>query len=428
MWKLHLEILNKGLQMINLTIEDLQYLNKLYGDGFYILDSEKFVDNFNKLKQSFQKYYENFNIAYSYKTNYLPKLCKLVDMNGGFSEIVSEMELQIALKCGVKYKNIIWNGPIKKYNILDKFLLNGGTANIDNIDEWNHIVALSEQNKNSIIHIGIRCNFDVGDSVISRFGIDVDSDDFKNICLDLSSKENIKLLSIQCHFAKRNSVYWKKRTEGMLEIYEKLKSNYGIIPERMDLGGALRGKMSLEFAEQIGIKNESELEDYNSYAELSAKIVAEHFKNSKQKPLLLIEPGTALAADCMKVAFKVMNIKTVKDKSFATVYGSQKNISMQGINPPLTVIHNNNPGNEYSDLDFAGYTCIESDYLYHGYNGKLAVGDYIILEYCGSYSIVMKPPFIFPNFPIIDICEGVKNSEVIKRGETFEDLFNTYNF
>ena len=81
---------------------------------------------------------------------------------------------------------------------------------------------------------------------------------------------------------------------------------------------------------------------------------------------------------------------------------------------------------EYKDLDFGGFTCIESDYLYRHFDGKLAKGDMVLFGNVGSYLVVLKPPFILPNFPIIDISEG--NLEIIKREEIFEDLFHTFNF
>ena len=44
----------------------------------------------------------------------------------------------------------------------------------------------------------------------------------------------------------------------------------------------------------------------------------------------------------------------------------------------------------------------------------------------------MKPPFILPNFPVVDICnmniETGEGVELIKRGETFDDIFHTFNF
>ena len=45
-------------------------LMEKYGDAFYILDTEQFKVNFSELKKAFTDIYSNFNIAYSYKTNY----------------------------------------------------------------------------------------------------------------------------------------------------------------------------------------------------------------------------------------------------------------------------------------------------------------------------------------------------------------------
>lgn len=77
-------------------------LMEKYGDAFYILDTEQFKVNFSELKKAFTDIYSNFNIAYSYKTNYTPKLCGIVNELGGYAEVVSDMELEIALKVGVE--------------------------------------------------------------------------------------------------------------------------------------------------------------------------------------------------------------------------------------------------------------------------------------------------------------------------------------
>ena len=157
-----------------------------------------------------------------------------------------------------------------------------------------------------------------------------------------------------------------------------------------------------------------------------APVFAEFFASKGVQPELLIEPGSAVVGDCMKFVGTVKTIKDVRGKKFATVLGSQKNISMGNINPPMEVIAMGGEQQEYTDLDFVGFTCIEGDVLYHGYNGTLAQGDVIVIGNCGSYSIVMKPPFILPNFPILDIC-GTE-TEIIKRQENFDDLFRTYTF
>ena len=125
---------------------------------------------------------------------------------------------------------------------------------------------------------------------------------------------------------------------------------------------------------------------------------------------------------------KIINIKNVRGKFIATLLGSIYNINptLNKKNPPITLFRSDNVSKNYEDLDFGGFTCIESDYLYRHYTGQLAIGDFIVFSNVGSYSIVLKPPFILPNFPVLDICN--KKVEVIKQKECFDDLFHTFSF
>lgn len=390
-------------------------LRKEYGEAFYLLDSEQFRTNFLELKEAFSSIYPNFNIAYSYKTNYTPKFCKIVNELGGYAEVVSEMEMELALRCGVEHSRIIWNGPIKDKVRMSGFLLAGGTVNIDSISEAECIKELAEKADHKL-NVGIRCNYDVADGVVSRFGFDVDGEDFKKVLEIVTTTPNLHFINFQCHFAKRQIEYWPARAKGMVELLDKV----GVIPERVDIGGGLFGKM----ADSLKAQFIAEIPDYKAYATAAATVFAEYFEGKEKKPELIIEPGSAVVGDCMKFVGTVKTIKNVRGKYFASVLGSQKNISMTGINPPMEVVHMS-AGEDYENLDMVGFTCIEGDVLYKNYTGELAVDDAIVISNCGSYSLVMKPPFILPNFPVLDIC-GYE-VEVIKRAETFDDIFHTFN-
>lgn len=401
---------------MNINSDILNKLRREYGEAFYLLDSAQFRMNFLELREVFSSIYPNFNIAYSYKTNYTPKLCKIVNELGGYAEVVSEMEAELALRIGVNPEKIIWNGPIKNSEFMESFLVQGGTVNIDSIEECYQIKEIAIENPNFVIHVGIRCNFDVKDGILSRFGFDIDGNDFKEVLEFVCGTKNVKLMNLQCHFAKRQLEYWPTRAWGMLDLIERI----GIVPERIDLGGGLFGKMEDSLKEQFS----TDIPCYEDYAKASATLFVEHFKNMENKPELLIEPGSALVGDCMKFVGTVKTIKQVRGKTIVSVLGSQKNISMVGVNPPMSVYAMGKEQHLYDNADFVGFTCIESDTIYKNYTGKLAVGDMIAISNCGSYSLVMKPPFILPNFPVLDISEG--EWELIKRGETFDDVFHTF--
>ena len=397
--------------------EIISNLKQKYGEAFYLLDSEQFRKNFKELKDAFISIYPHFNIAYSYKTNYVPKLCKIVNELNGYAETVSEMEVELALRCGVDAKHIIWNGPIKNCEKLEEYLKSGVTVNIDSLDEALYIQKIAKATEKPF-NVGIRCNYDVGDGVISRFGFDIDSQEFEQALMIVTKAPGLHFVNFQCHFAKRQVEYWPARAEGMIRLLDKVN----VIPERIDIGGGLFGKMSEDLKKQF----KSRIPEYKEYAVAAATIIKEYFDGKGVWPELLIEPGSAVVGDCMKFVATVKTIKTVRGKAFASVLGSQKNISMTGVNPPIEVIHMGEQAEEYSDLDMVGYTCIEGDVLYRNYKGRLAVNDAVVISNCGSYSLVMKPPFILPNFPVLDICGD--QVEVIKRKETFEDIFRTFEF
>ena len=399
-----------------MQLEKLLEVREKYGDAFYLLDSKQFRQNYRELKEAFSSIYPKFNIAYSYKTNYTPKLCKIVKELGGYAEVVSEMEMELAIRIGMDPKRIIWNGPIKTKDALSTFLTKGGVVNIDSFDDFLTIKDIVLSNPQTQFNVGIRVNYDVGDGVVSRFGVDILSEDFKTILDFINSTNNVHLFNYQCHFAKRQIDYWPARAAGMI----KLIKSTGIIPKRIDLGGGLFGKMAPSLKAQFT----SVIPEYIDYAKAAATLFRDEF--GEDGPELIIEPGSALVGDCMKFVGTVKTIKNVRDKWFATILGSQKNISMGGVNPPIEVFNLNKEAKEYTNLDIVGFTCIEGDVIYKNYTGPLAKGDLIVIGNCGSYSIVMKPPFILPNFAVVDISEG--GMELIKQAETFDDIFHTFKY
>ena len=403
---------------MNLTMEMVKALQKEHGDAFYLLDSALFQRNYLEMKREFSSLYANFNIAYSYKTNYTPKLCKLVDSMGGYAEVVSEMELELAERLGVRLEKIIWNGPVKSRDVMERLLLSGGTVNLDSMEDLRLAAGIAACHIGQKMNVGIRCNYDVGDGVVSRFGFDVDGGDFEEAMDVIQKSDVLHLKNFQCHFARRQLAYWPARVRGMLALLDRL----GFVPDRIDLGGGMYGNMPEDLKKQLG----GSIPSYRDYAGVAAGMFAEKFAKAEFQPELVVEPGSALVGDCMKFVATVKSIKSVRGKVFATLLGSQKNISMSGVNPPIEVLNMGNDGRYYSDVTMTGYTCIESDVLVTGYNGYLSVGDVVIFSNCGSYSLVMKPPFILPNFPVLDIGSGAW--EVVKECENFDDIFHTFSF
>ena len=76
---------------------------------------------------------------------------------------------------------------------------------------------------------------------------------------------NVHFYNFQCHFAKRQIEYWPARAKGMVELIDRL----GIIPERIDIGGGLFGKMDDSLKAQFS----GEIPNYQQYAEDSCNCI-----------------------------------------------------------------------------------------------------------------------------------------------------------
>jgi len=411
---------------MQLTRNILENIENEVGSSFYILDLKQYEENYNKLLASFRAYYPKTKIAYSYKTNYVPIFCKFINSNGGFAEVVSGMEMTLARKIGVSHENIFFNGPIKDSEYTIDLLANGGIVNIDSVEELEKIEKISREYPNKILKVGVRLNFDVEDGVLSRFGFDIESDAFLEAIEKIKNHPKLELTSLHCHFATRSILTWTNRTKGMLNTIDKFFKNDFDTIKFVSLGGGLYGDMPDDMRKQFPIH----IPTFDEYAEVASKVFAKYFdKTGLNKPTLIIEPGTALVANAVKYVTKVESIKTIREKTIATLYGSSYNINPTANrkNVPINIFSINRENKHYENVDFAGYTCIESDYLYRNYTGNLEIGDFIVFNEVGSYSIVMKPPFIMPNVAIIEPDnEEFSSFGIVKRRETFEDIFHTY--
>ena len=92
-----------------LNKKQVQELIKQYGSPLYVFHKDEFVRNYKQLLNAFTRIYPKYNIGYSFKTNYTPKIINIVKDLGGLAEVVSNMEYELAKHIGYTNKEIIYN-------------------------------------------------------------------------------------------------------------------------------------------------------------------------------------------------------------------------------------------------------------------------------------------------------------------------------
>lgn len=398
----------------------LEKISKTYGDSFYLFDANVFEENVRAFTNSFIKRYPKVEVAYSYKTNYMPSILKRLDRLGVSAEVVSEMEYDLASAMGVKLNKIIFNGPVKGYSSLVKAINNQSRINIDSLDELELILEILPTTSLKNLEIGIRCNFGVRNGAVSRFGLEVSAEEFTNALAMIESTPAIRLSGLHCHLPERDldSVTW--RTQKLLEISLK---TFKEPPNFLDFGGGFFGS---DFA--VPLQNAI---SFDEYAETITGLVKTAYPDSSSQPLIILEPGTALVANTMSYWTKVVSTKKVERKSIAVVDGSIHEMNPNGRKHRNPTFHESSLGSLRTATDswhVVGYTCIEDDYLSKDYVSNISKGDFLGYSHSGSYNIVMKPSFIRPASAVLEIGENAEVLNVIREKQTISDVFSGFQY
>jgi len=405
-----------------MTYDKILELEKKFGNSFYLFKESVFRQNISSFLNSFQTIYSNTSIGYSYKTNYLPRACKIAYELGAYAEIVSPMELQIAKKLNIPGNKVLYNGPIKDKSSIYYCLKNGAKINIDNSRDFEIISKYACQNKDQQIKVGVRLNFNLGDGEFSRFGYDVNGSEVNYLINQISQFNNIRLAGLHFHSTRTNksTASYRNRLERLYRFYQE--HNLQNI-EYLDVGGGFYGPMD----ENIESQFDDYVPNYQEYAEAIAGQMVEFFP--KENVELILEPGLALTVNILDFYTKVIAVKKIRDQKIVNTSGSFYNVKPSGHKKNLTMEVFSTVKHEDTDKDvlIAGYTCLENDYLYEGYSGKaIKKNDYLCFRNIGAYTIVFKPPFIKLASPII--MKNGSSFKIVRDKEKFQDIFKAYEF
>src|SRR5689334_15032234 len=72
-----------------------------YGSPLFVFSERTLRLKYRQALEAMQSRYSNVRFAWSYKTNYLNKICGIFHEEGALAEVVSEFEYQKARKLGI---------------------------------------------------------------------------------------------------------------------------------------------------------------------------------------------------------------------------------------------------------------------------------------------------------------------------------------
>lgn len=407
---------------------DFNYLNRLsykYGTPYYLMDGDVYLHNLTSIREAFVSKYPKLVVGYSFKTNYVPALCKIAKEAGCYAEVVSEMEYDLAKKIG--FKGVIFNGPIKRDFILWKALDEGAIVNIDSLYEVESIVKYKLEKPDKEVSVGLRLNIDLTDSDgVSKIqcGLRVGRFGFTKKNLDsvvpVLKKHDIRIVSLHGHTSSsdRAVANYSLIVTQMLSLCSELHLDD---IDYFDVGGGFFGAA----AKGIDVSNKPK---YSDYADVILDTCLENEWFRKVQPNIVIEPGVSVVANVFSYVAKIYQVKEIAGQKFLSVDGT-----VFDVKPTL---HNNNLPHTFFTKDVSddtctanvvGSTCMEKDVILSNVRvpNSIKWGDYVKIDGVGAYTIVLTPTFINYVPPIISV--GKSEEILVRRRQTLSDVMAVYN-
>ena len=408
---------------------DFSQLDKIardYGTPFYLMDSHIYRDNLENFLNAFRKRYPKIIAGYSFKTNYVPALCKVAKSIGAYAEVVSEMEYTLAKKIG--FEHIIFNGPIKKEEAITTALNEKAVINLDSFYEIQYVLNYKMAHPSEDVAVGLRLNIDLTDEDgeskvqcglrVGRFGFSLSM--LKDVVLMLR-RNGIRIVSLHGHTSSS----------------DRAVANYALIVSQMlkccecfnlsdlkyfDVGGGFFGAA----AKGIDVSHKPKYEDY---ANCILDICLSNKWFNEVQPSIVIEPGVSVVANVFSYVSKIFQTKEIAGQKFLTTDGTVFDVkpTLHKNNLPHTFYTKQDSESTYN-ANLVGSTCMEKDVILNGVEvpETIGYGDYVKIDGVGAYTIVLTPTFINFVSPILEVSGD--EVTLVRRRQNIEDVLSLYTY
>jgi diaminopimelate decarboxylase len=395
----------------------IQELTANYGSPLFVLSVRELRQRYRDLHRAFANRYPNFQIAYSYKTNYLKSVCSILHQEGAWAEVVSGFEYDIARDLGMPGNQIVFNGPYKKREELKKAFQEGAIVNIDNTDELNVVESLADE-LGKTLEIGVRLNMNLNNPPWYKFGFNVESGQAYDVVRRAQSGGKVKIVGLHIHagtYIDDVSIY-QKAAAGLVQFYQSIRNQLGVKLKYWDLGGGFASRNTLHWAYLPG---EQTCPSYSQYADAICSTLMSAGLPPNELPRLFIEPGRALVDEPFSLITKVVAEKRLPTGQRAVILDAGMNVLSSVQWYKYAVQTGQDSGTMVEDTVLYGGLCMNIDVINANVSlPQVRFEEYLVIPQVGAYNLSQSWQFIFLRPAVVAIEDG--EVKVIKRAETRE--------
>jgi diaminopimelate decarboxylase len=396
---------------------DVQELCESLGTPVFLISEGLLRDRFKLFRDEFQKRYSHVAIAYSYKTNYLPSVCCILDKEGAWAEVVSLLELSIAEIIGVGPQKIIFNGPAKTEDGLLKAMeLGVSVLNVDSISELQRVVSLVHDT-DIRVNVGFRFSCPGRPPSKNKFGITAEQ--ILDGCRVISKEKRIHYRGLHTHIGTEITQVrkYEKAIEFLTDLASSIYKKYRFQTEIIDLGGGFAFKEVAPYSH----KNAWSPPSFSEYASrICSKLISVSSRKLPKPPTLVLEPGRALVGPAALLATKVIATKQVSGVKWVITDAGLNLIPEAELNQHRIVPTLLRKG-KTERVNVAGPLCVYEDVIRYGIEmPRIKEGDILTILDVGAYSISLSWQFIKLRGGVCLVHDN--EYAIIRRPETVEDV------
>ncbi len=363
----------------------LNEILKTYTTPLMIFLENRVRNNINTFRKVFKSIFNNFQCYYSFKANFLPEICNIVQSEGLGAELIGLPELKLALKLQFPPDKIIVGGPYLPQELIEKCVQEKiKEIVVYNINDLIKIDSIAKRS-NIIQDICLRIKTQ---KYGSKLGILLNQSNVIKLKKIINKCENLRITTLLSHYSTQmnNFELFIKNVNTILDS-TKILCDAGVKIENINLGGG--------FPEAV-IMPENQLRELATRIDFLISNFELSFKN------IYFEPGRYLVGDAGLLIAKI--VKVTDDRWIFLNIGNHicpkfAKSSMRFYN--ATRIEEPHK----FKTSIAGIIPTDQDVLAKDYffTNDLEEGDFVIITNVGAYNLTFSNrfPYLLPNIILV---------------------------
>ncbi|MFW9820473.1 MAG: diaminopimelate decarboxylase family protein [Candidatus Thorarchaeota archaeon] len=214
---------------------DLKEIIKRFKTPLLVFLENRIRDNIKTFKKVFNSIFDNFQCYYSFKANFLSKLCKIILSEGVGAEVVGVPELKLALKLGFPSNKILVGGPYLSKELIELSIKNKIKEfiiyDLKDLKKVNFIAKKYDYTQDICIRINSQ-------KYNSKLGVTLNKRKIFEFAKVYKNYQNIRISTLLSHYGTQmNNINQFKQNISSIAHNMKLFSDHGIIIDNINLGG-----------------------------------------------------------------------------------------------------------------------------------------------------------------------------------------------